>query len=65
MWIDILNKVFVFLLILSILNVTRNCFFLIRNFKAEERFVLNKSSLLYLGLSISYIGLFIIEGVKF
>lgn len=64
MWIDILNKFFVFLLILSILNVIRNTFFLIRNFRAEERFVLNKSSLLYLGVSISYIILFLIEGIK-
>lgn len=64
MWVDILNKFFVFLLILSILNVVRNTFFLIRNFKAEERFVLSKSSLLYLGMSISYIVLFLVEGVK-
>lgn len=64
MWVDILNKFFVFLLILSILNVVRNTFFLIRNFRAEERFVLSKSSLLYLGMSISYIVLFLVEGVK-
>lgn len=64
MWIDILNKFFVFLLILSVLNVIRNSFFLIRNFRAEERFVLNKSSLLYLGMSISYIVLFLVEGIK-
>ncbi len=64
MLIDILNKFFVFLLILSILNVIRNSFFLIRNFRAEERFVLNKSSLLYLGMSISYIVLFLFEGIK-
>ena len=64
MWVDILNKFFVFLLILSILNVVRNTFFLIRNFRAEGRFVLSKSSLLYLGMSISYIVLFLVEGVK-
>lgn len=64
MLIDILNKFFVFLLILSILNVIRNSFFLIRNFRAEERFVLNKSSLLYLGMSISYVALFLFEGIK-
>lgn len=64
MWVDILNKFFVFLLILSILNVIRNSFFLIRNFRAEERFVLTKGSLLYLGMSISYIVLFLFEGIK-
>jgi len=64
MWVDILNKFFVFLLILSILNVIRTSFFLIRNFRAEERFVLDKSSLLYLGMSISYIVLFLFEGIK-
>ena len=45
-------------------NVIRNSFFLMRNFREEERFVLEKSSLLYLGMSISYIILFIIEGIK-
>lgn len=64
MGVDILNKIFVFLLILSVLNVIRNSFFLMRNFREEERFVLEKSSLLYLGMSISYIILFIIEGIK-
>ena len=55
MGVDILNKLFVFLLILSVLNVIRNSFFLMRNFREEERFVLEKGSLLYLGMSISYI----------
>ena len=64
MGVDILNKIFVFLLILSVLNVIRNSFFLMRNFREEERFVLEKGSLLYLGMSISYIILFIIEGIK-
>jgi hypothetical protein len=64
MMIDILNKIFLFLLILSILNVIRNSFFLVRSFKDGDRFKLNKPSLLILGMSISYIILTLIEGIK-
>jgi|3_EtaG_2_1085321.scaffolds.fasta_scaffold82075_2 hypothetical protein len=64
MVIDILNKVFIFLLILCCLNVIRNVFFLIKNYIEKERFVLGKESLLILGISISYILLSLITGVK-
>ena len=62
--VDILNKVFLFLLILSILNVIRNTFFLIRSYVDKERFKLGKPSLLILGMSISYIILTLIDGIK-
>ena len=64
MLIDILNKVFIFLLILSSLNVMRHGFFLIKNYKEDERFVLNNGKLFILGISISYILLSLITGVK-
>ena len=64
MVIDILNKVFLFLLILSSLNVIRSSFFLVRSFKDGDRFKLNKPSLLVLGMSISYIIITLIEGIK-
>ena len=64
MMVDILNKVFLFLLILSILNVIRNTFFLIRSYVDKERFKLGKPSLLILGMSISYIILTLIDGIK-
>ena len=64
MGIDILNKVLFFLLILSILNITRNGFFLLRSFTEEEKFLLDKRSLLFLGVSISYVVLTIIDGIK-
>ena len=64
MIIDILNKLFLFLFFLSILNVVRNSFFLIRSVKQEERFSLEKNRLLFLGISISYILLMIIDGIK-
>ena len=64
MMVDILNKVFLFLLILSILNVIRNTFFLIRSYVDKERFKLGKPSLLILGMPISYIILTLIEGIK-
>ena len=60
----LLNKFFILLLVLSILNVIRHSFFLIRNLKEEERFVLDRPTLFTLGLSISYIILSIIDGIK-
>ena len=39
-------------------------FFLIRSVKQEERFSLEKNRLLFLGISISYILLMIIDGIK-
>ena len=65
MEVDILNKILLFLLILSILNVTRNAFFLLKSFREEEKFLLNRGSLVILGVSISYIIMTIIDGVKF
>ena len=64
MIIDIFNKILIFLLILSILNVVRTSFFLIRNIKENERFTVNKPSLIVLGMSISYILLSLIDGIK-
>ena len=61
---DILNKIFLFLLILSILNVVRTSFFLVRSYVDGERFILNKLSLLVLGMSISYIVLTLIEAIN-
>lgn len=64
MMIDILNKVLLFLFFLSILNVIRHGFFLIRNFIDKERFMLEGRTLLFLGMSIAYIFLILIDGVK-
>jgi len=55
MVVDIFNKVLVFLFCLSILNVIRHAFFLVRNIINKERFVLEKRQLLFLGMSIAYI----------
>jgi drug/metabolite transporter superfamily protein YnfA len=64
MIVDIFNKVLIFLFILSILNVIRNCFFIIRSYRDKERFMLGKGSLIALGVSIAYIITVIIEGVN-
>ena len=64
MIVDILNKVLIFLFILSTLNVIRNCFFIIRSYRDKERFMLGKSSLITLGVSIAYIITVIIEGIN-
>lgn len=70
MLIDILNKVSVLLLMLSILNVIRHSFFVIGSFlKADEenpqKYRLYPRQLLLLGLSIAYILTIIFTGVKF
>jgi len=64
MMVDILNKLFLFFFFLSILNVIRHGFFLIRNFIDKERFILEGKSLLFLGMSIAYILVIIMDGVK-
>jgi len=51
---DILNNIYLFFFILSTLNIFRNLFFLIRNIRTEERFVMDKIPLFVLGISISY-----------
>ena len=60
---DILNRVILLLFILSSLNILRHSFFLLRSFRSEERFVLEKNPLLYLGVSISYFLMSIINGI--
>ena len=64
MMIDILNKILLFLLFLSAVNIIRHSFFLLKSFKDGKRFVLDKGSLIVLGMSISYILLIIIDGIK-
>ena len=63
MVIDIFNKVLMFLFWLSILNVIRHAFFLVRNIINKERFVMEKKSLLFLGMSIAYILMSFIEKI--
>ena len=62
--IDILNKILLFLLFLSGVNIIRHSFFLLKSFKDGKRFVLDKGSLIVLGMSISYMLLIIIDGIK-
>jgi len=67
--IDILNKFFVLLMFLSILNVIRHVFFLVGSFvksdgEKPEKFRLEPRQLLLLGLSIAYILTIIFTGIK-
>jgi len=64
MVVDISHKVFVFLFILSMLNVIRNCFFIVRSYRDKERFTLSRVPLITLGVSIAYIITVIIEGIN-
>ena len=64
MWIDIFNKLFLFFFLLSILNIIRNVFFLIRTIVDKERFTLEKGPLTILGISIAYVLLILIDGVN-
>lgn len=64
MIIDILNKVLFFLLIFSSLNIIRHGFFLFKSFIDNERFILDKKSLIVLGMSISCVLLMIMDGIR-
>ena len=64
MIVDVSNKVFVFLFILSMLNVIRNCFFIVRSYRDKQRFTLSRVPLITLGVSIAYIVTVIIEGIN-
>ena len=64
MLIDVVNKVLFLLVFLSILNILRNVFFLLRSIREKDRFILNKKELIILGISISYILLIIFDGIK-
>jgi len=51
---DIVNNGFLFLFVFSTLVIIRNIFFLIRSIRLQEKFKIEKTSLITLGLSISY-----------
>jgi hypothetical protein len=63
MVIDIVNKILIFVLCLSSLNVTRHLFFLVRSIVNKDRFILEKRSLLFLAMSIAYILMAILSGI--
>jgi hypothetical protein len=64
MVIEILNKIFLFILILSGLNVLRISYFFVQHWLDKEKFKLEKKTLFLLGLSIAYILLCIISGIN-
>jgi len=51
---DIVNNVYLLLFVFSTLVIVRNVFFLIRSIRLQEKFKIEKTSLITLGLSISY-----------
>ena len=63
MVIEIANKLFLFLLILSSLNVIRVSYFFIQKWVDNEKFKLEDKSLFLLGISISYILLCLFNGI--
>jgi hypothetical protein len=52
--VDIVNKVYLLLFVFSTLVIVRNGFFLIRSIRLQEKFKIEKTALITLGLSISY-----------
>lgn len=61
--VELMNKIYLFIFVLSFLNIIRNVFFLVRSINMEEKFILNKIQLIILGLSISYVITSIILGI--
>lgn len=64
MLIEIINKILLFLLFLSSLNVIRVTYFFIQKWIENEKFKLGEKSLFLLGVSISYILLCIFSGIN-
>jgi hypothetical protein len=69
MVVDILNKVLLVLLFLSFLNILRHSYYFVQAFliNSDEnpiKYKLNKTSLILLGISISYILSVFFTGVK-
>lgn len=65
----ILNKILVMLFIFSILNIIRHLYYLIQvwvksNNENPQKYYINKSSLIILGLTISYFVACLFEGIK-
>jgi hypothetical protein len=52
--VDIVNKVYLLLFVFSTLVMVRNSFFLIRSIRLQEKFKIEKTALITIGLSISY-----------
>lgn len=64
MGIDFLNKVLYIIFFISVLNILRRLFFLIKAFKTENAvFEMEKTDILILGLSISYVFSCIFNGI--
>lgn len=62
---DFLNKVLYILFFLSVLNILRRLFFLIKAFRTEDAvFVMEKTDILILGVSISYVLTCIFNGIS-
>ena len=57
---DVLNRIYLFLFILSLLNIIRHTLFIIRNIVLDEKIMMDKRTLLLLGTSISYVVMSII-----
>lgn len=63
MIIEIINKLLLFLLFLSSLNIIRVSYFFIQKWVDNEKFRLTDKSLFLLGISISYVLLCIFNGI--
>lgn len=64
MILEIINKLSLFLLLLSSLNVIRVAYFFIQKWIENEKFKLTDKSLFLLGISIAYVLLCIFTGIK-
>jgi len=62
--IDIINKIIITGFFLSSLNFLRYVYFLIQSWVKTEPFIINKSQLFWLGISISYILNCVFFGIK-
>jgi|AntRauTorckE6833_2_1112554.scaffolds.fasta_scaffold00695_23 hypothetical protein len=61
---ELVNKILVVVLVLSILNVLKHIFFAVPYLKTNTRYKINNKEMFLLGLSISYIITCILNGIS-
>lgn len=63
MLIILINKLLLIIMVLSVLNVLRNSYFLIQALISGNKYIINNKSLFILGISISYMITSLMTGI--
>lgn len=59
----LLNKILIMVFILSLMNIIRNVYFLIKSWRQAEKFQSTTTQILTFGLSLSYVIMSLFDGI--